>query len=207
MADMARVCNLLASALTARAGLLHREKPLLHTDLTMTTAGRTVNRFSTGRSTTAIAVFTGNSSRDTDLNRGAPDSSLKIKFEIVAKISALTHMTAPATATTAASEYIAEDVTKNVTEISSAGAGLAFHAGVPELIIATALFLIRKHFESLIGFFEFFFRFGVIRIPIRVIFHGHATVSLLDVGFRGATINTQYFVVIPLRHIARYAAR
>ena len=170
----------------------------------MTTAGRAVNRFSTWRSTTAIAVFTGNSSRDTDLNRGAPDSSLKIKFEIVAKISPLTHMTAPATAT---SEYIAEDVTKNVTEISSAGAGLAFHAGVPELIIATALFLIRKHFESLIGFFEFFFRFGVIRIPIRVIFHGHATVSLLDVGFRGATINTQYFVVIPLRHIARYAAR
>ena len=80
VADMTGVFNLLASALTARAGLLHREKSLLHTYLTVTTAGRTVNRLRTGRGTAAIAVLAGHGGRYTNLNRGAPDSTLKIKL-------------------------------------------------------------------------------------------------------------------------------
>ena len=80
VAYMTGVCNLLASALTAWAGLLHGEKSLLHTHLTMTTASRAVDRLSTGRGTAAIAVLTGHGGRYTDLNRGAPDSTLKIKL-------------------------------------------------------------------------------------------------------------------------------
>ena len=80
VANMTGVCNLLASALTARAGLLHGEESLLHTHLTMTTASRTVNRLGTGSGAASIALLAGHGGRYTNLNRGTPDCTLKIKL-------------------------------------------------------------------------------------------------------------------------------
>ena len=112
-------------------------------------------------------------------------------------------MAAAAAATTTATENVTEDIAEDVAEIGGAGAGLTLDTGMAILVIACPFLGIGQHFKSFVGFLEFLFCLRLVGIAIGVVFHRHAPVSLLDLGFRGAALDTQYFVKIPLRHVLK----
>jgi hypothetical protein len=68
--------------------------------------------------------------------------------------------------------------------LSSAAAGvlaaptLLINAGMTKLVITRLFLRVRQYFKRLIRFFKKLFRLFVVRVSIRVMFHGNATVSL-----------------------------
>jgi len=72
--------------------------------------------------------------------------------------------------------------------------------GVAVLVVGRTLIGITQAFVGLVGLFEHFFGFFVIRITVRVVLHRQATVSLLQVRLAGTALHTQYFVIVTLCH-------
>jgi hypothetical protein len=68
------------------------------------------------------------------------------------------------------------------------------YTGVAVLVIGSTLLRIREDFVGFLGFLEMLFRFGVIRIAVRMVLHGELAVRLLDVFIGSIFVNAQYFV-------------
>ena len=77
---------------------------------------------------------------------------------------------------------------------------VTLYAGMTELIVGGTLLAVAQDFVRFLGFLEMMFGVLVVRVAIRMIFHGEAPVGLLDLGLPRIFADTQYFVVIPLRH-------
>jgi hypothetical protein len=192
----AGILDLFAGTLTTGAGLLHGEKSLLHANLAMTATGAAVDWYGAFLRTAASASITAYRGWDPDLNRGASHRLFQIEFKVVTQVRTLSNMAA--TATAAAAEDIAKDIAKYVAKVGAASTGLPFQTGVTELIVASSFLGIRQNLEGFIGFLELVFRCLVVWITIRVMLHGNAPVSLLNIGSRSVPGNTQDFVVISL---------
>ena len=90
----------------------------------------------------------------------------------------------------------------NVREaLAASEAALAVHARFSELVIALAFFWVAQYFVSLGGFLKFLLGGLVAGVLVRVIFHGHLAVSLLDFGIACALVDTQYLIVIEICHV------
>ena len=90
----------------------------------------------------------------------------------------------------------------NVREaLSASEAALSVHARFSELVIALAFFRVAQYFVSLGGFLKFLLGGLVAGVLVRVIFHGHLAVSLLDFGIACALVDTQYLIVIEICHV------
>src|SRR6185437_11465110 len=118
-------------------------------------------------------------------------------LEFIAQIGAAKHLRAAAlTAGENIAEHLAEDIAERLAGAEPAAAA-ALEPGVAELIIDGALVRIA---QNLVGFLEFVFGFGIVRIAVRMKFHGKPAVGLLDVRFRRALREIESLVIILLRH-------
>ncbi len=106
-----------------------------------------------------------------------------------------------ATTAATATKDVAKNITEDITKVGVTRVGLAFDPGVAVLVVTCALLLVRKYFERFVRFLEAVLGALVVGVTVRVILHGDLAVSLLDVGFRGITLYTQYFVKITLGHV------
>ncbi len=125
---------------------------------------------------------------------------LERDLEVVAQVGAAEHARA---AGAAAAEDLAEDVAEDVAEaagLARAHARLRVDAGVAELVVGGALGGLAEHLVGLFRLLEVVLGARILRIAVRMPFHGEAPVGLLQVVFRGIAVDAQHFVVIALRH-------
>src|SRR5690606_29414739 len=202
----ARVRDHLALAATVRAGLLYREKALLHANLAGAATGCTGDRRAAFLGAGATAFLAVHQCRHADFCRGALHRFLKADFEGVTQIGAA--LRAAAT-TAAAAKDIAEHVAENIREAAIASAtktagtgaaGAAIDGRVAELVVGGALLLIGKHFISFVRFLEVVLCLFVARIAVRVVLHRHSAIGFLDIGVDGVTRHSQHLVIISFRH-------
>jgi hypothetical protein len=161
------------------------EKPLLKPYLAVSIAGRTACGTGTLLRPVAVAFGAGFVSRNFDLGCCAESGIFKHEIEIVSQIrSPLRTRAAPA-----ASEEVAksENVAENVAEIrkdrrieapkSPAG---STDAGMPKPVVAGAFLRVAQNRVSLGGFLEFFFRFLVPWVSVRMVLKRQFSVRALD---------------------------
>lgn len=96
----------------------------------------------------------------------------------------------PTTTTAAAAKDIAENVAENVTKTATAeatgsAASLTIHTGMAELVVGSTLLLIGEHFVGFLGFLELGQGFLVIRVAIRMVFHGKPSIGLFQILLAG----------------------
>ena len=135
-----------------------------------------------------------------DFGFGAEHRLLEIELELVTQIGAAKHL---GSAALSAGENIAEHLAENIAERlagAEAAAAAAFEAGMPELIVNGAFLRVAQDLVGLFGLLEFMFRFRIVGIAIRMIFHGKAAIRLFDVGFRRVSGHVEELVIILLRH-------
>src|SRR5690606_17259925 len=84
--------------------------------------------------------------------------------------------------------------------VRTAASRLTIHAGMAKAIIGSTLIRIVENFVGFLGFLEFLFRLGVIRIAIRVILHRQATISFFQRICVGLAAHAEDFVIIALGH-------
>src|SRR6185503_7195052 len=99
-----------------------------------------------------------------------------------AQVAAAKHGAATAAV---AAEDIAEDVAEDVAQAGAARsrAGLRIHPGVAELVVGGALLRLAQHFVGFLRLLEVLLGLGIVRIAVRMPFHGEAAIGLLQVVF------------------------
>jgi hypothetical protein len=125
---------------------------------------------------------------------------LERDLEVVAQVGAAEHGRAPAAA---AAEDLAEDVGKDVAEPAHgarAGTNLRIDAGMAELVVGRALVGIRQDLVGLLRFLEVLLGLRVLRVAVRMPFHGEPPVGLLQVVLGAILVDPEHFVVVALRH-------
>src|SRR5690606_32754434 len=121
----------------------------------------------------------------------------------VAQVAAALGTATSAAAATA--EEVTEHVTEDVGEVGATEAGTtATHARIDAsmavLVERRALAGVRQHFVGLVGLLELVFRLLIARVAVRVVLHRQTAVSLLEVRFAGAALDTQDLIIITLGH-------
>ncbi len=203
MTVLARIGNHLPSAMTARTGLLHGKEALLHAYLTMPTTGGTGARLGAFLGTAAIAGIATDQGRHLDGDGGAAYRLFQIQLHGVAQITATLRRGATTTAATTEdiAEYVAEDIGEVATTPETAGAAhVRIHAGMTVLVVGRPLVGIGQNLVGLVGFLEFLFRLLVIRVAVRVILHCQPAIGFLQLGFTGAALHAQHFIIVTLGH-------
>jgi hypothetical protein len=140
--------------------------------------------------------------RNVDLDGLAFNSLFQIQLQGVAKIC-----TAGGSATATTTEDVTEHITKDVgeagTTATKAAAGLTVYAGMTKLVVGGALTGVRQDFVGFAGLFEFFLGILVIRVTVRVVFHGELSVCPLYFLFVRVPGNPEHFVIIALGHASK----
>src|SRR5580658_3940432 len=203
-AGIARVAHERTGAATARAGLLQLKETLADAHLTGTAAGVAGRGLAAFGSATPMAHLALGQARDVDLDLMAEHRLGKLQLQLVAQIRATEHLRA-ATAAAAAedvAEHIAEDVAEGIgAEAAPAAAAPGrLDPGMPVLVVGRALVRVGEHLAGLLGFLEGLLRLPIVGITIGVVFHGKASIGLLDLGFSRGLRYVEYLVVIALGH-------
>jgi hypothetical protein len=135
--------------------------------------------------------------RDADLGLHAVGRVLERDLEVVAQVGAAEDGRA---AGTAAAKDVAEDVAEDIAEARAGPGGMRIHAGVPELVVGRALVRICQNLVGLLTLLEVLLGLRVVRVAVRMPLHGVLAVRLLDLLLRGIPVDSEHFVVVPLRH-------
>lgn len=193
-----------ALAAAPGTGLLYREDDLLHPHLAGAVAGGTGLGGGTGFGAAAAAELAFHQGRDADLDFFARDGFFQGQGEVIAQVGAAVHAPSPASPPTAeeVAEDVAEDVEATATEAPSPGPAESLariHAGMAELVVGRALLGVVQDLVGLFGFLELALRF-LPGIPIRVVFHGEASIGLFQIGVTGIAVDPEYLVVISFGH-------
>jgi hypothetical protein len=155
--------------------------------------------------TRTIAWLAVDQCRNADIHGRAAHRFFQIQLQGVTQIAAALGATTGTAATATATEEITEDIAKDVGEVLTTEPGAAAtHARVDTsvtiLVVRCTLAGIGQHFVGLVGLLEHLFRCFVIGITVRVMLHRQTTVGLFQVRVAGATLDTQYFVIVTLCH-------
>ena len=205
---LARILHHLATAVAGGTGLLHREEALLHAHLALAVTGATGLGLGAGLGAGALAsgaVFPGG---DADLGLVAVGGLLQRDFHGVAQVGTTEDLVGPAPSA-AAAEDVAEDVAEGLgkaTEAPCAAARATAHAthavnaGVAVAVIGVALAAVAQHVVGLAHFLELVFGLLVTRVAVRVIFHGHLAIGLLDFFVGGVLAHPQHRVIVAFGH-------
>ncbi len=78
--------------------------------------------------------------------------------------------------------------------------GRTVHRGMTELVIGGPFAWILEDFVGFLGLLEPLLRAGIIRVAVRVIFHGQTTVGLFQVLVAGTALYTQHLVIVAFGH-------
>ena len=196
----ARVADDPALPPALRAGLLHREKTLLHAHLPMPAAGRAIGGRAALAGARAATIGADRHPGDANLRAGPRYRVFQREFQVITEIRAPVHPAAapPATAAKDIAKDAVEDIAKPralpKTGLTRARAGV--HPGMAELVIGRAPFCVGKHIVGLFGLLESFLGPGVARVAIRMIFHGQTPVGLFEAGLVGVFCHTEHFVIV-----------
>src|SRR5690554_5356000 len=204
---VARHLDMLSATATGGAGLLYREKALLHAYLTMAATGGAglFGRARLGtRPVTAVAF---DMARHTNIYRGTGNGTLQVELQVVAQVTAT--LGGIGIAPTRAAEDIAEHVAENITEAAGSGttkatttkaACLSIHPGMAELVIGRPLLAVGKNFVGFRHLTKLSRRTFIIRVTVRVMPLRQASIRLLDLFEIGPTLDAEYFVIIAFGH-------
>ena len=165
-------------------------------------AGLARLRLRAGLGAGPVARVAGLHRRNADLGFGAARRLFERDLEVVAQVRAAEDGRAPAAR---AAEDLAEDVAEDVAEVAAhagarAGSRMRIDARVPELIVRRALLRVAEHLVGFLRFLEVLLGARVLRIAVRMPFHGEAPVGLLQLVFRSVAVDAEHFVVVALRH-------
>ena len=152
----------------------------------------------------AFANIAGFHGRDADFCLGAESGLFQRDFEVVTQVGAPVDVGTSA-ATPGRAENLVENPTKSVgkasrTAAKTAHSRLRVNAGMTELVVGRALLRVGENLVGLFRFFEMFFRFGIVRIAIRVVFHGQFAVGLLNFFVGGVSVDAENVVKIAFSH-------
>ena len=175
--------DIAAGTVALGAGLLDREKALLHAHLAVTVAGGAGLGFGAFLGAAAIAGFAFVHGRNANLGIGSARSIFKRNLEVVTQVSTTIDIGASASTTATTAKDVTENIGERIGESGTAGtthARLRINAGVAVLVVGGTFLAVGKHLVSLFGFLEHFFRFGIVRVAIRMVLHGHLAIGLLD---------------------------
>jgi hypothetical protein len=148
-----------------------------------------------------VACFTSFISTDSDLRFRSKNRFLEFQSDVLAQIGPTLRATAAASTST---ENVAEpeQITKNISEvledarIKSSASACGADSGMAIPVIHAALFSVGQNSVGLAGFFEFFFRVRVVRIPVRMVLQGQLAIGALDFLITRAARNTKNFIKI-----------
>ena len=140
---------------------------------------------------------------------------LQVQFYLYPQVGAAElALTGLATAASKASEsaVASEDVAEHGEDIvhrhalssessKSAGSGCSVHSGMSELIVTGTLVRIAQHFISFGCFLEFFFRFFIPRILVRMILYCFFCVCFFYNIKGGCFVHLQNFVIVSFCHV------
>ena len=127
MTTFAGLRNVFSSPSAFWTGLLHREKPLGNTHLTIAITGRTNLYFRARLCTCSATYFAGTPTGHSNLGGVALSRLLQGNLHVVAQIYALINL-GPRTSTL--SKDVTKDVTKGIRKTASARPSKAAHTGV-----------------------------------------------------------------------------
>ena len=183
----------LAGAVALGAGLLDREKALLHTYLAVAAAGGAGDGLRAGTRAAAMTGFALGHDRNADLGLGAARGIFERYFHVVAQVGTAINIGASA-ATGTATKDIAENVAERIGEIAEALSPwtctrTGIDTRVTELIVGGTLVVIGQHFVGFLGLFEAFLGFGIVRIAVGVMLHGQFAIRFLDLIFCGVAVD------------------
>jgi len=101
-----------------------------------------------------------------DFGLGAEEGLFKFQVNVFAQIGAT--LGTGATSRTSSAEKVSEQVAKNVAKNGRVKTNISAptHGGMPKAIVQGTFFAIGEDCVGLAGFFEFFFRVGIVRIAI-----------------------------------------
>jgi hypothetical protein len=142
-----------------------------------------------------------------DLGGGSEHGLFEVERELVAQVGAAEGAAAAAAPAAAedVAEHVAEDVAERVAGVEArAAATRRVEARMAELVVGRAFLRIGEDLVGLLGLLELLFRLRVVRIAVRVVFHGEAPVGLLDVLLGGVSRHRQHLVIIAFRHARAY---
>jgi len=134
-----------------------------------------------------------------DRGLGAADGFFQRQLQVITQVRATLHATTLLASTAEnIAEYVAENIaeTFRTTETAATTHGW-IDAGMAELIVGRTLFGIGQNLVGFLDLFEFLLGvLGIILVPIRMVFHRHAPIAFLDLGFTGVSIDFQQFIKI-----------
>ena len=118
-----------------------------------------------------------------DLGLGAEDRLLEIQFEFVPQVRAAENLrVGTLTARKDVAEHLAEDVAECLSGAETAAAA-TLEARMAKLIVDGALFCVAKNFVRFLAILELMLGRRIVRIAVGVVFHGEASIGLLDIRF------------------------
>src|SRR5687768_2380909 len=180
------------------AGLLNGKKTLLHSYLAMTIAGRACN----GRRTRLCAAAMASAA---SVHRGYADFGfrsacclLQRNFQVVAQVRAAINICMSSASPEEVTEYVAECVGK---PLSTRSTHVGIYTGMSMLVVCSPLLRVRKYFVSFFGLLEVLLGFGIIRIPVRMMFHRKLAIGFFYILFAAVAVEAQHFIVIAFAHM------
>ena len=158
--------------------------------------------------TGAAAIRTGTDALDIDLLFAALGRLLKGENDRRSRVAAPPGGIGIRPTAAAEATATAEEGGKNIPQISeihtaavsSAGAGaeIRIHSGMAVLIVARFFLRVGQHLVGLVDLLEVGFRLFIPRIQVGVILFRHLSIGFFDFILRGALLNPQHLVEIPL---------
>ena len=190
----------LAGAVAGRAGLLNREKSLLHPHLALTITRVASLGASARLRTRALAGFTILKGGNANLGFSPARGLLKRDIHVVAQVSTAIDLL-PATTAAATAKNFAENIAECFRKSAEAfatvtAAHLRIHTGMSVSIVGAAFFRLGKYFVSFLGFLEFFLCVLAVGVTIWMKFHRQFAIGFFDVLIAGIAIHAENFVEI-----------
>ena len=186
-AGWAGILDDVACALTGRTGAFDREETLLGTNLARALARATGFRFRSVACSGAAAALAGHGRGHVDLGFAAFEGVLERNLQVVTEVG-------PSSAGAPGSPLAAHELTKQVVEDVGEGSAAEgkfetarprspglIEGGMAELIVGGTLLPVGQNVVGFADFLEFLFGGSVIRILVRMVFHGQLSIGLLDV--------------------------
>jgi hypothetical protein len=213
LTNATRLLDDLSHAPAARTGLGNLKESARADDLAASAAGGAIDRARAGIRTLAVALGARVELAELYLFLHPEGSFLEGDLHIVTQIGpALAPFAigrrpaAKKSLENSAPSSSAEDFPENIERImeTSTASGTALsESGVPEAIVSRALIGIDQDVIGFAEFLKFFLRVRIVRIFVRMKFHGELAIGALHLFLGSATLHREDFVVIALfgRHL------
>ena len=182
-ARLARIVDDPPGTLAAGAGLLEREKTLLHAQLPAAVAPRAGDRLGARFGAAALALVAGDQCRHADRRLLAAERLLERDLKVIAQVVATARPTLATPAAHDLAKHLLEDVGKAAgaeAETTRTGAAALFEGGMTKAVIGGALLIVFEDVVSFVDILEFLLGALVPGITIGVVLHCELAIGPLE---------------------------